>query len=720
VKNEDTKSSKFQVASLLLLIFQVYLYTMFPTIAPYRDAGEMATVIHTLSVAHPPGYPLYTLIGKIFVLLIPFGNVAYRLNLMSGIFSVLTAIILFRIITKVNETRMRGGNLSALIPKSFLIFSAVIFAFSYLQWYLSLVSEMYTLNTFFSALLIYLSFLYVLNKKPSTRYVFAFLYGLSLGNRMDLLLLAPGFIYLFWKTRPANKINVTLLIFFLLGLSIYLYLPIRSAQSPVIDWNHTANLNNLWSTLTRKTHGGTLDLISAGYAKGENFIPDMLFYFRHLFEGFAYIGPILGIIGLVFLWRNNRMFFITTLLWFICSGPLFIYLGNMPPNTHALAVLEAHFLLPNVIFFIWIVIGLIIVAGKYRYSGYVIVIGLILVNLQSNYNDLNKRTNFFAYDYANNVSKSMEKDSIVVLKEDVQLFSMWHEQKVKNKRKDISIIAQGLAGSKWFQKANSEIYLTRLDTTENWQEFLSRNNRQVYVSGDVEINNLPGYNFLLCGLVSKITNENPPYPPSVKGENKLINNIYHYRGRFDYDAYKEFFTPDLIEEYAKAYHKLGYYCMVNNNYDCAIKSFRNALAFKSNFPISANHLGFIYFTTGDFKEAEKYYILAVKLHKYTLILAKQYNTMPDVVSGIKNDFAETYLNLGVVEERLGKDNEALACYSKAINVKPDFAKAYFNKSVIYWKQGEWEKVIIELQNALSIDPHYREAQYYLNLAKQKK
>ena len=159
--------------------------------------------------------------------------------------------------------------------------------------------------------------------------------------------------------------------------------------------------------------------------------------------------------------------------------------------------------------------------------------------------------------------------------------------------------------------------------------------------------------------------------------------------------------------------------MVNNNYDCAIKSFRNALAFKSNFPISANHLGFIYFTTGDFKEAEKYYILAVKLHKYTLILAKQYNTMPDVVSGIKNDFAETYLNLGVVEERLGKDNEALACYSKAINVKPDFAKAYFNKSVIYWKQGEWEKVIIELQNALSIDPHYREAQYYLNLAKQK-
>ncbi|PIV53793.1 MAG: hypothetical protein COS17_01985, partial [Elusimicrobia bacterium CG02_land_8_20_14_3_00_37_13] len=79
MKNEDTKSSKFQVASLL--IFQVYLYTMFPTIAPYRDAGEMATVIHTLSVAHPPGYPLYTLIGKIFVLLIPFGNVAYRLNL---------------------------------------------------------------------------------------------------------------------------------------------------------------------------------------------------------------------------------------------------------------------------------------------------------------------------------------------------------------------------------------------------------------------------------------------------------------------------------------------------------------------------------------------------------------------------------------------------------------------------------------------------------------
>ena len=157
----------------LLVSFAIYLYTLFPTVAPYRDAGEIATVIHTLGVAHPPGYPLYTLLGKIFVLLVPFGNIAYRMNVLSAVFGALTTAVIARAITRldrpaltdtqgrpagqarltsVGQARLDSGSNSVLRRTCFL-FVAFLLAFSYLQWYLSLVSEMYTLNTLFAAVI---------------------------------------------------------------------------------------------------------------------------------------------------------------------------------------------------------------------------------------------------------------------------------------------------------------------------------------------------------------------------------------------------------------------------------------------------------------------------------------------------------------------------------------------------------------------------------------
>ncbi|HAX61700.1 MAG TPA: hypothetical protein DCX95_03955, partial [Elusimicrobia bacterium] len=58
---------------LILIIFGIFTYSAFPSVAIYRDAGEMASVCYTFGIAHPPGYPLYVLLGKIFTLLIPFG-----------------------------------------------------------------------------------------------------------------------------------------------------------------------------------------------------------------------------------------------------------------------------------------------------------------------------------------------------------------------------------------------------------------------------------------------------------------------------------------------------------------------------------------------------------------------------------------------------------------------------------------------------------------------
>ena len=79
---------------LCLVVFGVDVHSAAPHLAPYRDAGEMVTVIKTLGVAHPPGYPLYTLMGRLSSFFY-FGNAAFQLNLFSGACAALALVVLF-------------------------------------------------------------------------------------------------------------------------------------------------------------------------------------------------------------------------------------------------------------------------------------------------------------------------------------------------------------------------------------------------------------------------------------------------------------------------------------------------------------------------------------------------------------------------------------------------------------------------------------------------
>src|SRR5579859_4626763 len=67
------------------LALVLYLATCSPTIN-FLDSGELTTVAWTLGIAHPPGYPLYTLISSAFIQL-PLGPPAWRMNLLSALFA---------------------------------------------------------------------------------------------------------------------------------------------------------------------------------------------------------------------------------------------------------------------------------------------------------------------------------------------------------------------------------------------------------------------------------------------------------------------------------------------------------------------------------------------------------------------------------------------------------------------------------------------------------
>src|SRR5262249_19778887 len=149
------------------------------------------------------------------------------------------------------------------------LLGTIAFGISNPFWELANVSEMYSLGVLCFVALMMAVFVW---KDP---FLTAFLMGLSLGVRMDLLLLIPFvFYFVITRTRPVPSYKTFLApmgFFFTLGLSVFLYLMIRSRQNPVLDWGNPETLTALFNSVTRKSYSGTLDLLSLSYEKGENF-----------------------------------------------------------------------------------------------------------------------------------------------------------------------------------------------------------------------------------------------------------------------------------------------------------------------------------------------------------------------------------------------------------------------------------------------------------------
>ena len=76
------KKRRIVSIGLFLTSFLVYLKTLTPTIYA-GDPSEFAATSYLLDISHPPGYPLYNLLSKLFTYL-PIGNVAFRVNMFSG------------------------------------------------------------------------------------------------------------------------------------------------------------------------------------------------------------------------------------------------------------------------------------------------------------------------------------------------------------------------------------------------------------------------------------------------------------------------------------------------------------------------------------------------------------------------------------------------------------------------------------------------------------
>ena len=210
------------IASLALII---YIQTLSPTVLP-ADAGEFQLVSYVLGIAHPPGYPLYTMLAHLFTWL-PVGDPAYRVNCFAAITSALTLALVNRTIRKAS------GSLWGGIAGAFILGSSATF------WAQSTTANIRSLTALLTALSLLTVTRYI--QEPSERRLalLALCFGLAVTHHSSLLLLALPFTATLLASDPGLLSNPNRwprpLLTFAVPFIVLLYLPIRSLIGTPFD-----------------------------------------------------------------------------------------------------------------------------------------------------------------------------------------------------------------------------------------------------------------------------------------------------------------------------------------------------------------------------------------------------------------------------------------------------------------------------------------------------
>jgi hypothetical protein len=242
-----------------------------------------------LGIAHPTGYPTYLLLGHVLEAL-PFGSVAFRANALSALFVALALATVVLI-------DIRLGVRPILAAAAALALGAVGTV-----WAAAVVAEVNPLHLLFAALILHRALVWAERRRVRDLAIGGLLVGLSLGNHLLTLAIAP-FVAAFvvWTGRRVFAARPALLLVPLaavvIGLSVYLYIPIRAAQNPPLAYNHPTTLDAVIWLVSGHQFRSQFDFLTAnGPAELLAALPGL----ATLAEARAtIILPILGLLGLV-------------------------------------------------------------------------------------------------------------------------------------------------------------------------------------------------------------------------------------------------------------------------------------------------------------------------------------------------------------------------------------------------------------------------------------
>jgi len=502
-----------------LFSFIVYLTTIAPSVIQI-DSGELAAVQATLGIAHPTGYPLFTLTGYIFSL-IPFGfSKIFQLNILSAVWCSLGVIIFVHTSKLVLDNitsfgispvptlpagrqvlsgkvqarnkeskkskRIKGKeivekNASEISEEKKYIASAaggLILAFSQTFWFQSTSVEVYSLHIFIINLIILFLLKSFLLQNKETKFtikdlpagqagpwlLFSLFLALGFSNHMTTLLILPGTAYLYFIKYRFNKgsftkIGIMLLIFFPVLILIYSYLPVRASQNPQINWGNPVDLERILRHISGKQYQVWL------FSSTESAKKQLIYFINSLPKEFT-VTLFISIIGLFTSFSMARKFFLFVLITFLST---ILYSINYDIND-----IDSYFLLAYISIAFFTVFGVVklftlLRMKKYSSSIVISIVSLfILVEVYSSYDKTNQSFTYTFEDYTKALISSTPKNSIIFSYQwDYFISSSYYFQFVEGFRRDAVIIDKELLRRSWYFNQIKNMHPGVLSGVEN-------------------------------------------------------------------------------------------------------------------------------------------------------------------------------------------------------------------------------------------------------------
>lgn len=455
--------------ALALFSLAVYAYTANPSI-DVIDAGELTTVACTLGIAHPTGYPLFSMIGWIFTHLpIPL-RMVYKANLMASFFCAAGIFFFFRFLvfflggfslrradakpaapSRKNETDNRRA---VIIPA---ICGTLILAFSKTYWAQATSVEVYSLHMAFVMMLLFIFTKAISSgagERPQGRfwYFFGYVLGLAFCNHMTTIMLAPAFLWAYFYTHRFGwnswKKLFTLAPFFIFALTAYLFLPIRASEHPVMNWGDPSTFERFILHVRAQQYHFLM------FASTKTTIIQVQRFFESLPANFLYFPLIFALLGIWKLWKSNKaVLLFQALAFFGCLG----YAVN-----YNIYDIDSYFLIAYIAVGIWATAGIAFLLSYLRWRTYVvgtICVLVCLLPLVFNYQYENENDFYLVEQYVDDLFSSVEPGGIVFTTQfDYFESGTNYIQRVENKRKDIIVLGQKLLDFPWYYSQLAERY----------------------------------------------------------------------------------------------------------------------------------------------------------------------------------------------------------------------------------------------------------------------
>ena len=423
------------------VVLTLYVRTLAPTVLGFDppgvfDSAMLQAAVYVLGIGHPTGYPTYMMLTHLFTYL-PVGDVAYRVNLASAVYGVAAVSVVYAVGLRL------GGRIVAAAA------GALAFGVSETFWSQATIAEVYTLNALFISLVILVLLLWRESGRDRYLLLGAFLAGLSLTHHLTSALVIPAgaaFVLLTNRRKLSAKAMLPKVAgVFVVGLTPYLYLPLRAAMEAPLNEADPSSLGRFLLLITGGNYflKNLTDAKTGGPAPGSGELSVRLAHYgEHLAGQFPVLLVLVGVLGVVYMVSTDRAAAVLLGVPFLGSllhGLVYGY------EDYYLFLIPAY-----VVFSLWIAVGLGVVLrrvetwtrraralkGASLLVFSVLVLALPFFGVRDTYGEVDRSRDYEGRRAIEAVARNAEPGATVLHHRS----SLWYMVLVEGRRRDLTLI----------------------------------------------------------------------------------------------------------------------------------------------------------------------------------------------------------------------------------------------------------------------------------------